>query len=359
MIKSLFSAAALDVVGFTKFSDLHQVSIYNEINKIATNFLPKGDVLKISTGDGFIVTIWGQGPEVALDFVKNFQIQLAKSLVVFKVRYAINVGTGTRLDYETSPNIVGNIMNYVCRVMDCGDQGHILMDEKTLNVLAGDKGIESEKFRSVGFATFKHEEQVAIYSYCDGNIGNVNIPKKLSDSCTHVVKMGRVLAPINFFMKSNSIKILTNAAPFLTDTDFANWLEARLKNSVCHVDIVLVDPESDYAKLRAREPCYRRADELNATVLYTIDVLRGLANQLKNSKLPASNRLCVHFTKSILYQNIWISDTNAMIGNYSPITTGSVGPHTLFELTKTNKAIITWIENTFNYYLYENSNRII
>ena len=359
MTKHLFSAAALDVVGFTTFSDKDQVTIYQKINEIADNLFFENEILKISTGDGFIVTFWGQGPEVALDFVKKFQAQLAQSLLKFNARYAINVGTGMRLDGEASSNIIGNIMNYVCRVMDCGDKGHILMDEKTLKVLAGDKGIEHEKFRVVGFATFKHGEPATIYSYCDGEIGNVSIPKKLTDSGTHVVKMKRVLTPIDFFIKSNNIKILTNAAPFLTDTDFANWLEERLRKTTCQVDVVLVDPESDYAKLRACEPCYRRANELDATVSYTIDVLNGLANQLKKSKLPASNHLNIYLTKSILYQNIWISDTNAMIGNYSPITTGSVGPHTLFDLAKTNEAITSWINDTFNYYLYENSRQII
>jgi len=358
MKKKLFSAAALDVVGFTKFSDSDQKTIYIKINEIADALLPKDDVHKISTGDGLIATLWGQGPEVALDFVINFQKRLAQSLLSFEVRYAINVGTGEKIDNEASPNIIGNIVNYLCRVMDCGDRGHILMDGKTHNILASDKGIDAEKFRSVGYATFKHEEQAAIFSYCDGNIGNKSIPKKLSDSGRHVVKMGRVLAPKDFFMSSNSIKILTNAAPFLTDTNFANWLEKRLRNPTCQVDVVLVDPESAYAKLRATEPCYRRAHELKATVLYTIDVLTGIADQLKGN-LPAANRLNIYLTKSILYQNIWISDTNAMIGNYSPISTGSVGLHTLYDLAVTNEAITSWINNTFNHYLNENSKKII
>jgi len=173
----------MDVVGYSKLPIEEQVAITGELRQLvmATAEYRAGNEQKtlicMPTGDGMAMAFFS-GPEPPV----NCAIRIAQSLKDhprIKLRMGINSGPVYRVpDIKGEMNVAGGGVNFAQRVMDCGDQGHILLSASIADVLR-QHGHWAPLIHPLGVAQVKHGEHVSIFNLCNDEVGNSEIPEKL------------------------------------------------------------------------------------------------------------------------------------------------------------------------------------
>jgi len=173
----------MDVVGYSRLPIEEQVGISSELRQLvaATPEYRAGSEQKtlicMPTGDGMAMAFFS-GPEPPV----NCAIRIANSLKGhprIKLRIGINSGPVYRIpDIKGEMNVAGGGVNFAQRVMDCGDEGHILLSASIADVLR-QHGHWAPLIHPLGVAEVKHGEHVSIFNLCDDKVGNSEIPEKL------------------------------------------------------------------------------------------------------------------------------------------------------------------------------------
>jgi len=173
----------MDVVGYSKLPIEEQVAITNELRQTvaATPEYRLGTEQKtlicMPTGDGMALAFFS-GPEPPV----NCAIRIANSLKDhprIKLRMGVNSGPVYRIpDIKGEPNVAGGGVNFAQRVMDCGDEGHILLSASIADVLR-QHGHWAPLIHPLGIAEVKHGEHVSVFNLCGDAVGNPEIPQKL------------------------------------------------------------------------------------------------------------------------------------------------------------------------------------
>jgi len=180
-----------------KISVLNQCIAETEI----FNTTPKDMLIVLPTGDGMCLGFY-QGPELPLHLAIELQEKLKvynKSLIPSEtVRIRIGLHSGNCFivkDIKGQDNVWGPGIILARRVMDFGDDGHILMSTQ----LAEDLRELSDEYRKVIKPVhdfiIKHGKTILVYSAYDEEFGNAKHPSKGASNRSRygeeVIKMQR------------------------------------------------------------------------------------------------------------------------------------------------------------------------
>src|SRR6266481_1506836 len=182
----------IDIVGYSKLlitEQSEQIQTLKEIVRGTEQFRiaeAEGKLLRLPTGDGGAL-VFRTTPEApvlcALEIGKAL-----KSHPDMKVRMGIHSGPVNEVtDLNEQANLAGAGINIAQRVMDCGDEGHILLSKRVADDLEHYPQWRS-LLHELGECEVKHGLRISLLNLYDEEIGNSQIPKKLQ-----IFKRGRSL----------------------------------------------------------------------------------------------------------------------------------------------------------------------
>jgi hypothetical protein len=188
----------LDIVGYSK----EPTSAQSRLVQILTSAVEGTDtfqatrksdeVLPIATGDG-----------MALVFFKNVvspaqcALEVTKALQgALKLRIGIHSGlVSHQRDIAGNPNVAGEGINTAQRVMDLGEDGHILMSSQYAAWL-GDFEDWRPHIRELGHGTGKHGLKLAVYGLSGPGFGREDAPNRISATAAATLGI-QALRPMN------------------------------------------------------------------------------------------------------------------------------------------------------------------
>ena len=179
----------IDVVGLSDPSlsvkrQIEKIHILNKLISSCVAFKQERCKKVLPTGDGMAIG-FTTDPKLPLELsielqnkLKAYNSSIERDMTV-KVR--IGIGSGHVFlvnDLNYNQNIWGPGIILARRVMDLGDDGHILLEGELTNTLL----IIDDKYREmihyIGDYKIKHNQMIKVYSLYDGKIGNSNTPSK-------------------------------------------------------------------------------------------------------------------------------------------------------------------------------------
>jgi hypothetical protein len=142
-------------------------------------------IIYLPTGDGMVIG-FTHGPQLPLELA----VELHKKLHSYnkgrfaeealRIRIGINDGAAFVVkDLKDNPNYWGPGIVYARRVMDIGDDGHILVSKHTAETLRNLADRYKKLLHSIGDYYIKHDEVMSLYSAYEkgGIVGNPKKPK--------------------------------------------------------------------------------------------------------------------------------------------------------------------------------------
>jgi archaellum biogenesis ATPase FlaH len=181
----------IDIVGLSDPSlsvkrQIEKIHILNNLISSCSSYKKERDKKVLPTGDGMAIGFTSD-PKLPLELSMELQNLLKAynssidSDSTVKVR--IGIGSGHVFlvnDLNDNQNLWGPGIILARRVMDLGDDGHILMEGELTNTLL----IIDDKYKDIihyiGDYKIKHNQIIKVYSLYDDKIGNSNRPLKFS-----------------------------------------------------------------------------------------------------------------------------------------------------------------------------------
>jgi TolB-like protein/Tfp pilus assembly protein PilF len=173
----------IDIVAYSKLSVNEQHARIGELNEIVRSSdqfrkaKAANRILKIPTGDGMALVFY-KSPEEPAQCA--FEISRAlKKHPRLQVRMGIHSGPVSGVvDVTERTNVAGAGINIACRVMDCGDAGHILLSKHVAEDLEN-----YERWRpflhDIGTFEVKHGVPLNVTNLYSAEVGNPQLPSKL------------------------------------------------------------------------------------------------------------------------------------------------------------------------------------
>ncbi len=193
----------LDVVEYSKRTTDVQAAIIDKINNailksIALRDIERENLIFLPTGDGVIICLLGtySNPLVLIQLARELHKYLKEEYEKFDeeerfaVRIGLHSGTGALItDINGRRNIAGAVVNMTQRIMDKGDDWHILASKNAFDDIATmDKNVRKD-FYSLGFGEVKHKITIEFYNVfcCSADpYGNENRPTGILQAYTKV-----------------------------------------------------------------------------------------------------------------------------------------------------------------------------
>jgi TolB-like protein/class 3 adenylate cyclase/Tfp pilus assembly protein PilF len=174
----------MDIVGFSKLLLDEQGEASRRLNQIVRNTdqfraaEAAEKLFRLPTGDGMVLVFFNS-PEAPV----RCAVEVAKALKDsshFGLRMGINSGPVNKVsDVNDRSNLAGGGINIAQRVMDCGDEGHILLSKRVAEDLE-----QHSKWRphlqDLGECEVKHGARVNVVNFYTGEVGNPALPEKFS-----------------------------------------------------------------------------------------------------------------------------------------------------------------------------------
>jgi hypothetical protein len=167
-----------------KIEDLNALigscDVYSRVPKDKKIVLPTGDGMAI----GFLIN-----PEHPL----QLSIQLHRKLFAFNAKATSDRAVGVRIGLSSGPvfvvsdinnnqNVWGPGIILARRVMDLGDNNHILLADNIAEALMNLKDEYRQVIRPIGMGyKIKHGQQLKLYSAYSKDFGNPSIPTRISE----------------------------------------------------------------------------------------------------------------------------------------------------------------------------------
>jgi class 3 adenylate cyclase/tRNA A-37 threonylcarbamoyl transferase component Bud32 len=172
-----------DLVAYSTLTMDQQAHLIGEL----TRFVEGTEQFKLSKAHEQLILL-PTGDGMALVFFDDpiapvqCAVQLSQKLrghLELKLRMGIHSGPVYRtVDINKAGNVAGGGINLAQRVMDCGNEGHILVSKTVADTLN-----ELRQWRSyvhdLGEAEVKHGVKVHVYNLCSSEFGNPELPRKL------------------------------------------------------------------------------------------------------------------------------------------------------------------------------------
>jgi adenylate cyclase len=174
---------AIDVVGYSKLPIHDQARLMSELTAVvqgSTRFRvaqAAGKLISLPTGDGMILVFFGD-PEAAMECALEISSALKKYPEI-RVRMGIHSGPINRVaDINEAQNAAGAGIDLAQRVMDCGDEGHILLSRRVAYDLAP-LPRWNEHLYELGDCKIKHSQKISLVNFHNGKAGNPETPAKV------------------------------------------------------------------------------------------------------------------------------------------------------------------------------------
>ncbi|HEX6719583.1 MAG TPA: protein kinase [Pyrinomonadaceae bacterium] len=172
----------MDIVGYAKLLIDEQTRQLKKLQEIvlATSECSRvrrpGDLIRLPTGDG-LALVFFTDPEAPVRAAVEISRALKETEIA--LRMGIHSGLVHRIaDINTNLNVAGGGINIAQRVMDCGDNGHILLSKRVADDLA-QLARWSEYLDDLGEAEVKHGVRVHLFNLHGSDFGNAELPTKL------------------------------------------------------------------------------------------------------------------------------------------------------------------------------------
>ena len=172
----------IDIVGYSKLSIDAQRAAIDELNEVVreSEQFQKAEaearLIKIPTGDGMALVFY-KSPEEPVECALEIS-RVLKEHPRLQLRMGVHSGPVSGvIDVNGQANLAGAGLNMAQRVMDCGDDRHILLSKR----VADDLG-EYEHWRpllhDLGECGGKHGMRMSIVNLHADEVGNPQLPKK-------------------------------------------------------------------------------------------------------------------------------------------------------------------------------------
>src|SRR5438552_16979877 len=173
----------IDIVGYSQLLITQQSQQLDTLKRIVRGTEQfrsadtEGKLLRLPTGDGGAL-VFRRTPEApvlcALEIARGL-----KNHPELRVRMGIHSGPVNEItDLNEQANIAGAGINMAQRVMDCGDNGHILLSRHVAEDLE-----QYPRWRAylhdLGECEVKHGVRVGVVNLSADKVGNPQLPKKL------------------------------------------------------------------------------------------------------------------------------------------------------------------------------------
>ena len=179
----------VDIVGLSdpSVSTRIQIKKIQTLNSIVMNstsfrFTPRDTMLVLPTGDGMAIGFL-QGPELPLNLAIEIHKMLSKynkakiPAEIIRVRIGIHSGAAFVVDdVLNNKNIWGPGIILARRIMDIGDDGHILLSARISEDLREISDYYKQILRPVQKYAIKHGQTISLYSAYDKGFGNPRPP---------------------------------------------------------------------------------------------------------------------------------------------------------------------------------------
>src|SRR5216110_1545083 len=191
-----------------------------------------GKLIRLPSGDGMALVFF-DSPEAPV----RCAIEVSKKLQEYpqlKLRMGIHSGPINEVrDVNDSANVAGAGINLAQRVMDCGDDKHILLSKR----VAEDLGHSREwgpYLHDLGECAVKHDIPVFLVNFYRDGVGNPELPKIVEQSQSEqAAKAAAIHAPRRFRV----IYLAIAATIFLfAASALSIWLYSRQKSAIALPD---------------------------------------------------------------------------------------------------------------------------
>ena len=186
---------ALDFVGYSKLLIDDQKRLMSELTAAvqeSTRFRvaqAAGKLISLPTGDGMILIFFGD-PEAAMECALEITGALKKRPEI-RLRMGIHSGPVNRIaDINKARNAAGAGIDLAQRVMDCGDEGHILLSRRVAYDLAP-LSRWSQHLYELGDCEVKHGQKLSLVNYHNKETGNPDMPQKVQRAIAEAAVLER------------------------------------------------------------------------------------------------------------------------------------------------------------------------
>jgi serine/threonine-protein kinase len=176
----------MDLVGYSKLLLDEQRQYMEQLTEIVRGTeqvriaKEAGKLIRLPVGDGMALVFFNS-PEAPA----RCAIEISKKLKEYphlKLRMGIHSGPINEIrDVNDSANVAGAGINLAQRVMDCGDDGHVLLSKR----VAEDLGHSREwapYLHDLGQCAVKHGVPVFLVNFYGDGVGNAELPKMVQQS---------------------------------------------------------------------------------------------------------------------------------------------------------------------------------
>jgi serine/threonine-protein kinase len=193
----------MDLVGYSKLLLDEQRQYHEQLTEIVRSTEQvrhakgAGKLIQLPVGDGMALVFF-DSPEAPV----RCAIEISKKLKDYpqlKLRMGIHSGPINEVrDVNDSANVAGAGINLAQRVMDCGDDKHILLSKR----VAEDLGHSREwgpYLHDLGECSVKHGVPISLVNFYGDSIGNPELPKMVGQSQSErTAKAAANRAPMRF-----------------------------------------------------------------------------------------------------------------------------------------------------------------
>ncbi len=172
-----------DIVGYSRLPMDQGARLVRELTRIveATDAFQRAkrhdQLVMLPTGDGIALAFFGD-PVAAVQCAADISRAL-KSGSEIQLRMGVNSGPVYHtVDINQARNVAGGGINLAQRVMDCGDDGHILLSQSVADML-GQLTEWSQYVHDIGVMEVKHGVRVQVFSLHGDDFGNAEPPRKV------------------------------------------------------------------------------------------------------------------------------------------------------------------------------------
>jgi eukaryotic-like serine/threonine-protein kinase len=187
----------MDIVAYSKLPMEQQTQRIADLQHIVrgtaefSRAQKRHQLLRLPTGDGMALVFFG---DVAAPVRCAVEVSRAlREHPDLKLRMGINSGPVQRVeDINANRNVAGGGINMAQRVMDCGDDGHILTSKSVADALAG-MSAWAGTLHDLGEVAVKHGVLVHVFNLYTAEVGNSQKPQKLRVAARHKALLRGVL----------------------------------------------------------------------------------------------------------------------------------------------------------------------
>jgi TolB-like protein/Tfp pilus assembly protein PilF len=223
----------MDLVGYSRLLLDEQRQYLEQLTEIVRgteqvrSALEAGKLIRLPVGDGMALVFF-DSPEAPV----RCAIEISKKLKEYphlKLRMGIHSGPINEVrDVNDSANVAGAGINLAQRVMDCGDDRHILLSKR----VAEDLGHSREwgpYLHDLGECAVKHGVPVFLVNFYGDGVGNPDMPEMVQQSQSEqAAKVAAARAPRGF----RAMYLAIAAGIFLLAAAAASiWLYSREKSA--------------------------------------------------------------------------------------------------------------------------------